>query len=212
MPEVTHVEAHLQDAAGNLFAGGVQVRWTSEVDASLPAIYANYAATVAKANPFAVAAGVSTVSFYSPAGRYKLELFVDGAWIALRRDFPVGTAQELNRSDISNAVSQALTEPVQITAPTAIIAPGTKVLAIVKVNPTTTGLTLPTVAAQALAPLYIFDRSSGFTSTSRHLITLTPTAGQTIMGETSWSIQSNIAFRAASMLIPSVNLNGWLLQ
>src|SRR5262245_12566439 len=101
MPNRSHVECELQDAAGNLFENGVQVRWF-DLDASVyPAIWSNRAGTVSKGNPFAIAPGTTKVSFYSAGGRYRLDLFVDGSWVTIRTDFAIGTARELDVEDIT---------------------------------------------------------------------------------------------------------------
>jgi len=90
------VEFDIQDAEGNLYNAGVSVRWISEQDLSSPQLYSDYANAAPIGNPFTVPSGNTRVQFYSPAGRYRLDLFVDGVWINARRDFPVGTTREVD--------------------------------------------------------------------------------------------------------------------
>ena len=107
MPAKNAVEFDVQDAFGTLNTAPLTVTWRNENDNSLPPVYADYANTTALGNPFSVAAGTTKLTFYSPAGRYRLDV-TDGTHAALRRNFYVGTARGLDVEDIQAMIDASL--------------------------------------------------------------------------------------------------------
>ncbi len=99
-------------------------------------------------------------------------------------------------------------EPTQVTGATATISATAGSIAIVRVTPTTTGLTLPPVASRNGQPLPIFDWS---TISGDHTITITPDAGDAggIMKSSTWVMVSTSAQLASILLYPSTTLDGW---
>lgn len=113
-------------------------------------------------------------------------------------------------NDYDDGLNEALPiEPTQVTTSTATIAAGDGSVAVVRVAPTATGLTLPTVSARNGTPLSIFDWSSGIAAD--HTITLTPAGTEKIMNLSSYSIVSTTAQLAGLTLHPSTTLNGWFI-
>lgn len=100
-------------------------------------------------------------------------------------------------------------EPVtQVTTASASISAGTTAVAVVRTSPTTTNLTLPSVASQGGLPIHIFDWSSSVTD---HEIEITPNGSDTIMKAATYSIFSNAAGLAGITLYPSTTLGGWYI-
>lgn len=98
-------------------------------------------------------------------------------------------------------------EPTQATgSPTAVGATDGSI-AIVRVAPTATTLTLPTVASRNGEDLLIFDWSSGIVAD--HVITITPNGAEKIMRAASWQIVSTATQLASIRLRPSTALSGW---
>ncbi len=91
-----------------------------------------------------------------------------------------------------------------------IIAPGTSLLAIERVAPATTVLTLPNLLAQWRTgrALSIADWSSAVTE---HNIVLTPPDSATIMRSASWQLFSTTDQLSGVTLQPSPELNGWII-
>lgn len=97
-------------------------------------------------------------------------------------------------------------EPTQVSSGTATVAPTDTAIAVVRSSPSTTTLTLCSVADRDRVPLPIFDFSTGVTN---HVIWLDAAAGETVMQLTSWPLYSNSASLAGATLNPSVDLSGW---
>lgn len=97
-----------------------------------------------------------------------------------------------------------------VAATAAAIIAGTSLLAVQRVNPVATALTLPPLAQQfAVArKLQVVDFS---TSIVKHVITLTTPDGATIMQRTSLLMQSTPDSLASVMLTPSPDLNAWII-
>lgn len=87
------------------------------------------------------------------------------------------------------------------------IAPGVSLLAIQRVAPAATTITLPLIAAQGGKPIQIVDWSSAVVA---HAITITPAAG-TIMRQSSWGLLSTADQLSGITLYPSPDLNGWAI-
>lgn len=100
--------------------------------------------------------------------------------------------------------------PVVVTGANAAVAARTRAVAVNRIAPSATGLTLPKVAEQNGMPLSIIDWS---TSVTDHTITLTPDAANTggIMRAATWPIYSNAASLGSLTLYPSTVLNGWYI-
>lgn len=88
-----------------------------------------------------------------------------------------------------------------------LISVPTTLLAIERINPAATALTLPAVATRT-RPLQIVDWSS---AVANHAITLTPAAGETIMRLPSFELLSNAFQLAGVTLYPSTDLSGWVI-
>ena len=88
--------------------------------------------------------------------------------------------------------------------------PGTTLLAVQRVGPATTSITLPNLAAQWLSgsKLQVVDFSTGVTS---HVIALTTPDAATIMQKSSWALRSTADSLAGVMLQPSPDLNSWII-
>lgn len=84
----------------------------------------------------------------------------------------------------------------------------TSLLAVQRVAPVATSLTLPNIAARGGRALRIADWSAGVTN---HAITLSPSAGATIMRQASWGLFSTPDQLAGITLHPSIDLNGWVI-
>lgn len=89
-----------------------------------------------------------------------------------------------------------------------IIVAGTSLLAIQRAAPGATGLTLPTVAAQAGKPIQIVDWSTGV---ANHVVTIGPVGGATIMQAASFKLLSTAVQLGGVTLYPSPDLNGWVI-
>lgn len=100
-------------------------------------------------------------------------------------------------------------EPTVVTGSTATVAAETATVAINRSAPSTTGLTLPTVASQNGVPLRIEDWS---TSVTAHTITLTPNGSEKIMRQSTWQIISTASWLANVTLYPSTTLSGWMVR
>lgn len=97
-----------------------------------------------------------------------------------------------------------------VALPTANVVSGTSLLAIQRVNPAATALTLPPLAQQfaTTRKLQIVDFS---TSIAAHAITLTTPDGATIMQRAALHLQSTPDNLAGVMLTPSPDLNSWII-
>lgn len=84
----------------------------------------------------------------------------------------------------------------------------TSLIAVERAAPSATALRLPTVLSRGGKPLQIADWS---TITVPHDITLTPTAGNTIMRRASWVLRSTVDQLAGVTLYPVTELNGWVI-
>lgn len=85
----------------------------------------------------------------------------------------------------------------------------TTLLAIERVNPVSTLLTLPLIAARNGVPLHIVDFSS---AVAAHLITLDPVEpSATIMRQSTWKVYSTPDQLGGITLFPSTDLNAWVI-
>lgn len=99
-------------------------------------------------------------------------------------------------------------EPVLVTTGSATVGAGDAAIAINRVAPSATGLTLPKVSDRLGLPLHIIDWS---TSVTDHTITLTPNGTEKIMRAATWPLYSNAGSLVSVTLYPSVVLNGWYI-
>lgn len=99
--------------------------------------------------------------------------------------------------------------PAIVTTATATILPGTTSVAVVRSSPSTTTLTLPSVALQGSIPLTIVDWSEPVTA---HTIVLNPVGGDTIARQPSWDMLSNEAYLAVATLYPAADLDVWFVK
>lgn len=99
-------------------------------------------------------------------------------------------------------------EPVVVTGASAAVVAGTAAVAVQRAAPSTTALSLPSVANQDGVPLRVVDWS---TSVTDHTITLTPDGSEKIMLAATWPIFSNSASLGSLTLYPSTVLNGWYI-
>jgi hypothetical protein len=92
----------------------------------------------------------------------------------------------------------------------AVIAPGVSLLAVQRVAPVATAITLPPLAAQFATgkKLQIVDFS---TAVANHTITLTMPDSATIMQRAAWQLFSTPDQLAGVMLQPSPDLNSWVI-
>lgn len=89
-----------------------------------------------------------------------------------------------------------------------VVANLTTLLAVLRINPVTTVLTLPSVFTKS-QPLQIVDWSSAVIN---HEITLEPATGdETIMQLGSFRLLSTADQLAGVTLYPSINLSGWVI-
>lgn len=97
-----------------------------------------------------------------------------------------------------------------VAAASAGVVAGTSLLAVQRVNPAATALTLPALAQQFASgrKLQVVDFS---TSVTLHAITLTTPDGATIMQRSSLRLQSTADSLASVMLTPSTDLNSWII-
>lgn len=135
-----------------------------------------------------------------------------GATTANEADI-VGTAGQILRVNNSGTALGFApgdsSEPVtQVTGATATIAALTPAVAVVRSAPTSTALTLPSVASQNGVAIHIFDWSSAVTG---HTITLTPNGSDTIMLAASFQVFSNSSQLGGVTLYPSTTLSGWYI-
>jgi len=91
-----------------------------------------------------------------------------------------------------------------------VVLAGTSLLAVQRVAPAATALTLPSLAAQFATgkKLQIVDFS---TAVANHTITLTMPDGATIMQRAAWQLFSTPDQLAGVMLQPSPDLNSWVI-
>lgn len=94
-----------------------------------------------------------------------------------------------------------------VTGSSAIILPTTNLVVIQRSAPVATALTLPDVE-DAINALGILDWS---TSVATHTITLTPGAGQTIMQQANLQLVSVTGVLAHVVLVPVVEVSGWMI-
>lgn len=87
---------------------------------------------------------------------------------------------------------------------------GVSLLAIERAAPSSTTLTLPTLAGQFITGriLQIVDWS---TAVANHVITLVPAGGATIMKQPAWSLLSTADQLAGVSLRAAPDLNGWVI-
>lgn len=100
----------------------------------------------------------------------------------------------------------------QVTGAAAVIASNTGLLAINRINPLTTALTLPVMSLRAGRALQIADFSTAIAV--EHDITLTPApadVGATIMRQNTWELVSTSAQLSGVTLYPSTDLNAWVI-
>lgn len=97
-----------------------------------------------------------------------------------------------------------------VTGSANIVRVGASLVAVERVAPSVTVLTLPTLLGQWQTGrvLKIVDWSSGVVE---HTIMLTTPDGATIMQQSSWQLFSSAAQLAGITLSPSPNLNGWVI-
>src|SRR4029077_20589708 len=97
-----------------------------------------------------------------------------------------------------------------VNAGAGVVLAGTSLLAIQRVAPAATALTLPNLAAQFTSghKLQIVDVSTAVTN---HTITLTTPDGATIMRQAAWQMLSTPDQLAGLMLQPSPDLNSWII-
>ncbi len=88
-----------------------------------------------------------------------------------------------------------------------IVGVTTSILAVQRVAPVTTSLTLPTLVSHGTKPLHVVDWSTGVTG---HTINLIPSGG-TIMQQASWQLRSTSVQLSSVTLYPSLDLNGWII-
>lgn len=91
-----------------------------------------------------------------------------------------------------------------------VIAAGTSLLAVQRVAPGATALTLPTLAAQYATgrKLQVVDFSTGVVN---HTITLSVPDTATIMQQPTWQMLSTAVQLSGVMLTPSPDLNSWVI-
>ena len=83
-------------------------------------------------------------------------------------------------------------------------------LAIVRNNPATTAVNLPSYTTRInVGPITVLDWSSNVV---QHLITVTPNGAERIMNATSYTVMSNANFLATATFWPSASLNGWFMR
>jgi hypothetical protein len=97
-----------------------------------------------------------------------------------------------------------------VVGPTGVIDGGTSLLAVQRVAPASTVLSLPSLAEQSTSgrKLQIVDFSVGVIS---HAITLIATGGVTIMQRSSWQLLSTSDQLTGVTLQPSPELNSWVI-
>ena len=95
-----------------------------------------------------------------------------------------------------------------VTGNSAIVGPLTTLVAIQRAAPTATTLTLPPIASRFGKRLQITDWSTGIVG---HTITLLPSNGSTIMQRASWVLISTADQLSGVDLLPSADLNGWVI-
>lgn len=84
----------------------------------------------------------------------------------------------------------------------------TSLLAVQRVAPAATALTLPSVASRSGKALQIVDWS---TAVAAHTLNVTPAGAETIMLKPSWQLLSTSDQLAGLTLFPSIDLNGWVI-
>lgn len=89
-----------------------------------------------------------------------------------------------------------------------IVAPSTSIVAVQRAAPSTTVLTLPTLASRLGKALQVADWSTGVVD---HSILLNPVGGATIMRQPAWVLRSTPDQLAGVTLYPSTDLNGWII-
>lgn len=114
-------------------------------------------------------------------------------------------------TNVQDAIAQenALLPPevlAVVTVGAAAIAPGTTEVAIQRIAPSATALSLPPLADGA--PIHIFDLS---TAVVDHTITLTANGTEKIMNDSTLEVRSNAAQLGSVTLHPSVALNRWYI-
>jgi len=85
---------------------------------------------------------------------------------------------------------------------------GTSLLAIRRVAPLTTTVTLPTLASQRAKALQVVDWS---TNVANHVVTIMPSGGATIMQLAQWQFLSTAVSLGGITFYPSADLNGWVI-
>ena len=93
-------------------------------------------------------------------------------------------------------------------AASVVVAALTTLVAIQRTAPSATSLTLPAISGRFGKRLQLVDWSTGVVG---HTITLLPSAGNTIMQRASWVLVSTADQLAGADLLPSADLNGWVI-
>jgi hypothetical protein len=96
----------------------------------------------------------------------------------------------------------------EVTTGAGAVNSATSLLAVERVNPAATALTLPSVSVRGGEALQVVDWSS---AVANHAITLTPNGAETIMRLSSFELLSTPDQLAGVTLYPSVDLNGWVI-
>jgi hypothetical protein len=89
-----------------------------------------------------------------------------------------------------------------------VVKNATTLLAVQRVTPVATALTLPAIVNRSGKALHIVDWSL---AVAGHVVTLTTPDGATIMRQSSWSVYSTPDQLGGITLYPSIDLNGWVI-
>lgn len=126
-------------------------------------------------------------------------------WNPLTVQYEQATPTLWQQSNVVNSYAfQSAASPLNV------VAAGTSLLAVQRVAPTATSLTLPNLVAQFISgrKLQVADYSTGI---ANHVITLTTPDGATIMQRASLILRSTADSYAGVMLQPSPDLNSWVI-
>lgn len=110
---------------------------------------------------------------------------------------------------VGAALVDSLLDEPRVVAADFVVGNADTTIAVQKAAPAATAGTLPTVASRNGRPVSVVDWS---TAVVDHTITLTPNGTETIMRQSTWTINSNAANLASVTLWPSVALNGWYIK
>lgn len=106
------------------------------------------------------------------------------------------------------ALVKSVSEPVSVITGSGSVGATDAALIVNRSAPSTTAISLPSVASRNGLPLNVADWS---TSVTAHTITLTPNGAETIMRAATLDIFSNSASLGSVTLYPSTTLNGWYI-